>query len=217
LRTLLGFWISLPLIAGLLGAPGDPKEEGFVAIFDGKSLAGWQAANEPGHGSGCLWSAKDGAIDGVQQSPGEWGILATAKRYGDFELRLEVMSEWPFDAGILVRSTMEGHGHEVLLRASPGGDVGGIAASRIGEFRAPAKDWKKAWKRDNWNEVRVVVKGPSPEIRTWLNGSPMAECRAESKDVRVGAEGAIALKIHAGEDAFRKHIQFRNIRIQEIR
>jgi hypothetical protein len=207
--------LGIPLLIGALAVSGDSG--GLVPIFDGKSLEGWHPAHEPGHGSGCLWMVKDGEIRGIQQSPGEWGILGTAQRYGDFELRLEVKTEWPFDAGVLLRSTMEGHGYEVLLHASPGGDVGGIAASRIGDERVPGKDGLKAWKKDAWNEVRIEVKGQPAVIRTWINGRPTAELRSELKDVRVGPEGHVALKIHADESSFRSPILFRNIGIRELK
>jgi len=206
-------WI---LIAFLAAASG-PKEEDFTSIFDGKTLEGWHASNEPGHASGCSWSVQDGAIEGVQESPGEWGILTTAKKYGDFELRLEVKTEWPFDAGVIVRSSPEGHGYEVLIRSRDDGDVGGIAGSRVGKFHAAAKDWKKSWKKDGWNELRIAVRGEKPEIHTFLNGTSMADLRGEVKDPRVGATGHVALKIHAAEECFNQRVCFRNVRISEIK
>ena len=205
------------LLAGALWAAEvlKDKEEGFVPLFDGKSLEGWRAANAPGHGSGGLWSVKNGAIDAVQQSPGAWSMLATAKEYGDFELRLEVRTDWPIDAGVLLRTTMEAHAYAIPIQSRPDGDVGGIALSKIGDFQVPAKDWKKAWKKDGWNEVRILVKGNPPEIRTWINGMPMAESKVELKDARVGPAGHVALEIRGPENCFYNHVAFRNIRILE--
>jgi len=193
------------------------KGEQFTRLFDGKTLDGWRRSNEPGHGSGCIWQVRDGAIDGVQESPGAWGILTTAAKYGDFELRLDVKTEWPAVAGILLRSSPEGHAYEVRIQSRPGGDVGGIAVSRVGELEAPAKDWLKAWKKDDWNEIRVAIRGDPPEIRTELNGSAMAEHKAASKHPRLGATGHVALKLHGDEDCFGNHVLFRNIRILETK
>ena len=205
------------LAGGLLETGEAPREEGFVKIFDGKGLDGWKPFNEPGHGWGSVWQVKDGAIEGIQEWPGAWAILATQQEFGDFELRLEVKSDQPFDSGILLRSTFEGHGYEVLVQCRPDGDVGGIAGSRIGDSHVPAKDWKTAWKKDDYNEIRVTVRGDPPEIRTWLNGKPMAERKGESKDPRVGAKGHLALKIHGAEEAFGNKALFRNIRVLEIK
>ena len=159
----------------------------------------------------------DGAIEGIQEWPGAWAILATKDALKDFELRLEVKCDWPFDAGILLRSTLEGHGYEVMIRCRPGGDVGGIVGSRIPDAGVPAKDWKETWKKDDFNEIRVTVRGDPPEIRTWLNGKPMAEHKGKVKDPRVGPKGHLALKIHGEEKDFGHRAFFRNIRVLELK
>src|SRR5689334_1551606 len=57
-------------------------EQGFVPLFDGKTLDGWEGDEK-------LFKAEGGAI--VGDSPGirRNEFLSTKKRYGDFELRLE--------------------------------------------------------------------------------------------------------------------------------
>jgi len=214
--------LVVSLLALLASAPWTaeaPKEKGggFTALFDGKTLDGWHTANEPGHGGGGVWRVKDGAIDGVQEWPGAWAMVATSKEFGDFELLLEVKAESPVDSGALLRTTMEGHGYQVLIHSRPDGDVGGIAAAKIGDFSAPAKDWNKSWKEGDWNEIRIACKGSPPEIHTWLNGTPMADLKVVAKDPRVGASGHVGFKIHGAEDCFNNHVRFRNIRILELK
>ncbi len=193
------------------------KEEGFVPVFDGKTLNGWSHHNEPGHGGGARWEVRDGAIAGVQEWPEAWGMLATKQAFGDFELRLEVKAEWPIDSGILVRATGEGRGYEVSLHCRPDGDVGGLAGARTDAPQAAARDWAKAWKKGEWNELRVVVRGRPPTIQTWLNGTAMAELKDDAKRVRVGDSGRIGLEIHGSREAFGNRILFRNLRILELK
>jgi hypothetical protein len=211
-RLILSILVSS--LAWVLGAAEAPRDDAASPIFDGTSLAGWHRSNEPGHGSGCNWDVKDGAIRGIQDYPGAWGIIRSEGKYGDFELTVEVKAAGPFEAGIIVRSTGEGHGYLIAIHPSPGGDVGGITGSRFGDFRAPAAEWKKAWKKDDWNELRVAVKGQPPEIRTWVNGRPMAELKGAPTDPRVGAEGHVALKLGGPADCFSDPILFRNIRMR---
>ena len=205
------------VLAALAWAAEAPKEEGFTELFDGKTLNGWRRCNEPGHGWGAVWSARDGALDGVQEWPGAWGMVATAKTFGDFELRLEVKTDWPLDAGVMLRSGLDGRAYQVLVHSRPDGDVGGIAGSRIGDFSAPAKGWKKLWKKADWNELRIVIKGNPPEIHTWLNGAPVADFKDDAKEPRLPATGHIALKVHGDEGCFNNHVAVRHIRVLELK
>lgn len=210
------FLLLLPAAAAApIGGPGERPASGAKPLFDGKSLSGWRRANEPGHGSGCQWDVRDGAISGLQDYPGAWGILVTEAEFGDFELALEVRAEAAFDAGVIVRATGEGHGYSISIRPGPGGEVGGVGASRIGEVRVPAGDWRAAW-RKGWNELRIAVRGHPPEIRTWLNGRPMAEAKGLPVDPRVGPSGRIALKLAGEEPCFGEPFQVRNVRARDL-
>ena len=61
-----------------------PAEEGFVRIFNGKDLTGWE-------GNPKLWSVKDGAITGqtTAENPAKRNtfLIWTNGTVGDFELR----------------------------------------------------------------------------------------------------------------------------------
>ncbi len=74
-------------------------EEGFVSLFDGKSLKGWEVMNK----------AKFVAEDGVIKLHGGSGWLRSDEEYGDFVLRLEVRWMKPKqDSGIFLRTSKEG-------------------------------------------------------------------------------------------------------------
>lgn len=70
-----GFTVALLLVATSVKAE-DP-DDGFVTIFDGKTLDGWHVSSRTGHGSGGRWVVEDGAIVGSQDKPGNGGIIIT--------------------------------------------------------------------------------------------------------------------------------------------
>src|SRR2546430_16190897 len=82
------------LAAGLMTACVSPRTEaGFVSLFDGRSLAGWQLIDKKGDGYG----VKDGVIYCAR---GGGGHLFTEKGYADFILRLEFRLEPGSNYGI---------------------------------------------------------------------------------------------------------------------
>jgi hypothetical protein len=106
---------------------GAPDADGFIPLFDGKSLAGWHKnPRRIGHGTGGLWQVEDGAITGEQDPPGSGngGILLTDRKFGDFELKLELNPDWGPDSGLFLRANDEGQCVQMLVDYHGGGNVG---------------------------------------------------------------------------------------------
>lgn len=128
------------LAVGLLAAPlmaADADEEGFEPIFDGRSLDGWHKNPEPiGHGTGGHWTVEDGAIVGEQDPPGSGngGILLTDKKYGDFELLVDMKPDWGVDSGLFVRGNDRGQCFQMMVDYHEAGNVGHIYGEGIGGF-----------------------------------------------------------------------------------
>lgn len=140
-------------------------ENGFVSLFDGKTLNGWFATPRsygqmwPGgpnvleaHPNSfppnyaeesarhpAVWTVEDGAIVGRQDTPGSgWGgYLVTEKTYGDFELTFEANPDWPADTGIMLRKRAYSfHGIQVLIDHRQSGSIGGFYGNGISGFHA---------------------------------------------------------------------------------
>ena len=108
-------------------AAPDEAEDGFVSLFDGKTLSGWHKNRQRiGHGTGGLWQVEDGAITGEQDPPGSGngGILLTDRTYGDFDLRLELRPDFGPDSGLFLRSTEKGDCIQMMVDYHDGGNVG---------------------------------------------------------------------------------------------
>ncbi|MSQ95182.1 MAG: DUF1080 domain-containing protein [Gemmataceae bacterium] len=117
-----------------------PKGDGYVTIFDGKSLDGWHISAKSGHSgksknkSGGHWVVKDGYITGTQDEPGNGGIIVTDKKYKNFEVVLEMKNDFGLDSGLFLRSTEDGKAYQCMIDYYEGGNLMGIYGEGIGGF-----------------------------------------------------------------------------------
>jgi hypothetical protein len=171
-------------------------EEGFVSLFDGQSLAGWEIMN------GGRFSAEDGVI----KLRGGRGWLRSEKEYADFVLRLEV--RWlreKQDSGIFLRASKEGANwpdrrYEVQCENT----------QRMARFFGASYqlDIELAQKLlrpvEQWNTLEIRCVGPNGEVR--LNGQRVCT----SSDLGKYRSGYIGLQGEGGE------LEFRNLRIRTL-
>ena len=189
-------------------------------LFDGHSLAGWQRRNRAGHASGAAWEVAGGAITGVQELPGGIGMLVTREALQDADLRLQVRTDWPLDAGVHLRMGGFEGGWEVTLHCRDDGDVAGVACGGFFDrVHKEAKGWKDVWEKDDWNDLRVTIRGNPPVIETYLNGKAMTTFKAEGVelDEPPPERGPIALKISGPEACFNHRIHVRHVRVRRLK
>lgn len=117
------------------GVAAEPDDEGFVSLFDGKTLDGWHKNPERiGHGTGGDWSVEDGAIVGTQNPPGNGGILLTDRKFKDFELLIDMKPDWGIDSGLFVRGNDRGQCFQMMVDYHEAGNVGHIYGEGTGGF-----------------------------------------------------------------------------------
>lgn len=191
---------------------GDPQkgadEEGFVALFDGKSLAGWEGDTD-------LWKVEDGMI--VGDSPGikRNEFLATEKGYSDFELRLEFrLHKGSGNSGVQFRSKrVEGQSEVSGYQADIGEKYWGCLydESRRNKVLVQAPDeLDKVLRKEDWNSYVIRAKGN--EITLAING--LTTVNYTEKDESIAREGIIALQVHSGGPL---RVEFRKLRIKELK
>jgi len=231
--SLVGFLlVSLGVPTGM--ARGAESEKGFVPIFDGKTLDGWD-------GNPKFWRIEDGAVTGqtTKENPttGNTFIIWRKGQPGDFELRFEFRM-FGGNSGVQYRSfeiekagkwVCGGYQYDIDAASQWTGGVyaerdRGIVAIRgqkavIGDDHKPKvvgtvgdkEELKKLVKKEDWNECSVVAKG-FHFVQT-LNGQVTCEMTDEDKEMRR-KDGIIALQLHAGAPM---KVQFRNIRLQILK
>lgn len=130
--------ITLAACLTLASFAEEPKDAGFISIFDGTTLKGWHPSAKSGHSrtsgntTGGRWVVEDGAITGSQDIPGNGGILLTDAEYGDFEISLEMRNDFGPDSGLFLRSTEAGKCFQAMIDYHGGGNVMGIYGEGLG-------------------------------------------------------------------------------------
>ncbi len=202
----------LSLLALLVAAPAFGADAKPVALFDGKTLAGWEGDEK-------TWKVEDGAITGgsLDTVVPRNEFLCTTKTYENFELKVTFKltgDKAKANAGVQFRTKRIPKHHEVSgYQADAGQDYWGALydESRRNKVLAkPAKEVvEKLVKHDDWNEY--VIRCEGPRIRLWLNGTLTVDYTEE--DETVETSGIIGLQIHGGAKA---KAQYKNITVEEL-
>jgi hypothetical protein len=198
--------LPLPVLAS-------EKEEGFVPLFDGKSLEGWQ-----GDVKGYV------VEDGTLVCKG--GKLLTKKEYGDFVLRFEFKVPPGGNNGVGIRTPLDGDpayvGMEIQIlddkapqyaRLQPyqyHGSIYGVVAAKRGHLKDPG----------HWNEQEIRCKGT--QVTVTLNGTMIVDADIAKFSAGTTPDGKQhpGLKRTSGYLGFLGHgspVAFRNIRIKELK
>ncbi len=230
------------MVAGLWSRPAYCAERGFVSLFNGKDLTGWD-------GDPRLWSVKDGVIHGetTQENPANGNTFCVWRdgKVKNFILRIKFRIEGG-NSGIQYRSKevekwrIAGYQAEVVNNP---GSVGFLYHERgrgglvnVGDFIIIDEQGNKStvgkvadvealktagyYKDKDWNEYTIIARGN--HILQYLNGLPMIELIDNDRvtdpnnpqDTKGAAlEGLLALQIHAGPPMV---VEFKDIRIRRL-
>ncbi len=195
---------------------GSDSNAGFVSIFNGKDLSGWQGAVDD-------YEVKDGSI---VCKPDQGGILFTDEEYSDFIVRLEFKVPPGGNNGLAIRYPGEGRAAydgmcelqvidndaEKNITRLDDRQVHGSAYAMVGAHRGYTRP------AGTWNYQEVTVKGST--IKVELNGTVILETDL-SKVTKFLKD-----KPHPGKDlkqgyfGFAGHkdpVMFRNIAIKKIK
>lgn len=204
-------------------APSFKEQEvdlkGFVPLFDGKSLNGWRKLTEYSGEAG-KWEVIDGAIVGDQYPEGEGGLLVTKKKYRDFELYAEVKADYPIDSGLFLRVQPNVLSYQVTIDYRPDdGEVAAIYCPGGGGFLKHTPDGKGLWVANEYNRIRVYIKGQPAHIRVWLNDKQLVDFTDSlvNGQPRVPDKGFVGLQVHPGASWGKGNkVYFRSLMIKPL-
>jgi hypothetical protein len=193
--------------AGLLSAKGS-DDEGWVSLFDGKTLSGWTKAGERSEDS--KWEVVDGAIVGTGQAS---MLYSPQGEYKNFRFRAEVKINDHGNSGMYFRSpTNDGNfskGYEAQIDSTHRDPI------RTGSLYGFVHIYKQIVPPDTWftYEVECVDKewrgSVVPHITIWINGELLYEVQEKTK---TWEKGYFAFQQH---DPGSK-VEIRKIEVKEI-
>jgi len=237
--------IQLAILAfTLLPAACAGGSDGWVSLFDGKTLKGWRVAAKSEDVEKNYWTVQEGAITCNSRDRRKHGYvwLLSDGEYRDFDLKLKIRSfrESGGNSGVQVRSRYD---WEAFFLDGPQIDIHPPGPYRTGliydetrgvrhwispvlpgsklEPAQGAKEWK--WFHSDegagWNDLLVECRGL--RIKTTVNGIPIADYDGTGvlddenhKRRNVGTSGHIALQLHVNDDLY---IQFKDIYVKPAR
>jgi len=193
--------------AALVLSASAQKEEGFVSLFDGKTLEGWKVAEDKG-----AFKVEDGAIvvNGDRSHAFYVGKVNNAK-FDNFELRLDVMTKPNSNGGVFISTVYQEEGwpsagYEVQVNntQSDWRKSGGLYA---------VVDNKEPFKDDEW--MKYVIRVDHGVINVTVNDKELVKDykAEEGKSKLTKGGGTIALQAHdKGSTTL-----YKNIRIKELK
>lgn len=202
------------LVAFLRRRPFDELDLGeAIALFDGRSLAGWTGFFEGGTNTADVWSVKDGIL--IDRG-NPIGYLRTQRAFRDFVLTVE----WRFpgrpgNGGVLIRQVGEDkvwpRSIECQLESGNAGDIWNIDAFPM-ETAADRTEGRRTRKLaassenplGEWNRYEILVNGDA--LRLTVNGVVQNEAFG-----CADLEGPIVLQSEGAAMEFRK-VELREIR-----
>jgi hypothetical protein len=208
--------------------PADDDRTGFVSLFNGKDLTGWDAKPN-------WWYVEDGAITS-QTTPkkpckkcnyliwkggkpgnfelrlkyklvgGNSGIQFRSQRRPDwdtfgYQADMDAAGTWTGCVFAHARGKVAGRGTRTVID-----EKGKKTVTRIGD----AAKLLKHVKINDWNEYRIIAKGP--KLTLMINGVVMCEA-VDNEKGKSARDGIIALQVHPGPPM---KVQFKDILLKKL-
>jgi hypothetical protein len=194
------------ITAGVLAA-----QDGFVPLFNGKNLDGWE-------GAAGLWSVENGVLVGSSDGRkiAQNTFLIYRKPFADFILRFDVKLR-NGNSGMQFRSTrLENFvvtGYQADVSDAGDRSAWGNFYEEKGRGRnvmkTPDEGWQKAksvLRPGGWNSYEVFAQGN--RIRLTFNGVVTIDTTDDK-----ARDGVIAIQLHMGDPM---RVEYRNIRIKPL-
>ncbi len=194
--------------------------DGWISLFDGKSLDGWQASENQES-----WAIEDGALvtDGPRSHLFYMGD-AEEHNFKNFELSVDVKTTPGSNSGIYFHTEYQeegwpSQGYECqVLNSSPEAEPGQYVERKMtSSIYAIRNIWKAPVPDGEWFNYRILVQGKT--VQTFINDMLMAEYtepenawRPENLQGRRIDSGTFALQGHDPDSK----VYFKNIKVKPL-
>jgi len=202
-----------------LGAAPLVVAQDWIALQDGKSLAGWKPAERPES-----WVVEDGAFVSVGERSHLFYVGKVGKHdFKNFEFSAEVMTSPGANSGIYVHTKWQGPGWpeagyelQVINSNPPAEKMNGYIEHKMtGSIYAVRNTWVAPAKDNEWFNYRIRVVGKT--IQTFINDKLICEYaegptpfRPKDKKGRLLGSGTFALQAHDPGSV----VKYRNMKVR---
>jgi hypothetical protein len=230
--------VALPIcIAAIALVIAAEKEDGFVDLFDGRDLTGWEGRKNH-------WSVEDGAITGrtTKDNPakgnnflvwkggtvedfelhlafkivannntgfGNSGIQYRSKDVGDFVVG---GYQADFEAGTTYSGILyEERGRGILAQRGQMTWIQPDGKIRVVGSLGSSDEIQKVIRKEDWNEYTVIARGN--HLTHIINGRVTVDV-TDDQEEKAAKSGILALQLHAGDPMT---VQFKNIRLKKLK
>jgi hypothetical protein len=190
----------------------DEKRAGWQLLFDGQSLAGWKASENPGS-----FSVADGNLVVFGKRSHLFYVGPVHQHdFKNFELVADIQTFPKANSGVYFHTEYQENGwpakgFEVQVNNSHSDPKRGAGLYNVQDnFTAPAKDGE-------WYTMKIRVEGK--RVQTWVNGKPVVDFTEATPPAppagmpgRVIGHGTIAIQGHDPES----RVLYRNIKIRVL-
>ncbi len=204
--------LQLALPAGILAA------DGWTALFDGKTLAGWKVAENPDS-----IRVRDGAIvcDGPRAHVFYTGDVQKAD-FTNFELKAQVMTRPGANSGIYFHTAYREsgyptNGYEVQINNSQPRRGSYYEFRKTGSLYGVRNLYKSIAKDNEWFRLHVIVTGK--RIRISVNETPVVDYTEPVRPVRSRgrrgpflSHGTFAIECHDPQS----RVSFKSIQVKPL-
>ena len=191
----------------------------WVALQDGKTLAGWKAPERPES-----WAVEDGVFVTRGERSHLYYVGKVSKHdFRNFEISLDVMTSPGANSGVYVHTKLQpegwpaaGYELQVINSNPPAEKMNGyIEYKMTGSVYAVRNSWKAPAPDNQWFNYRIRVVGKT--IQTFVNDKLICEYaeaanpfRAPDKKGRLLGSGTFALQAHDPGSI----VKYRNIKVR---
>lgn len=153
-------------LGSLLAAPFIRAEDEWIPLFDGRSLAGWKASENPGG-----WSVRDGCLEfsGPRSHLFYTGPVGNSD-FKNFEFKAEVMTWKGANSGVFFHTKQQpsgwpAQGFEVQVCNSCQGEGSYRERKRTGSLYGVRNVYKAFAKDGEWFQLHIAVRGRNVQVR----------------------------------------------------
>ncbi|NQT87057.1 DUF1080 domain-containing protein [bacterium] len=199
-----GMAIALALLIGVSSFAGEADKDGWVTIFDGKSLDGWKASEKTESfsvrdGMICVENGRshlfyDGPVGGHDFKNVEWMLDVMTKAGANSGLYFHTKYQargWPSGFECQVNNT-----HRDPKRTASLYNI-------VNVLKAPAKD-------DVWFNYHIIVKGKTVTVK--IDGKAAMEYTQPDDAKKKLSHGTVAIQAHDPKS----RIYYKNIKIKPL-